>query len=325
MLLTAASAAQLRQIAIVEIPGPPGFGAVAFAGRYLLISHTAANTLDIFDPTRRRVIAQIKDLSGPRGIAVDEEQGKIYIANSANKTVAVVSTQTWKVEKTIALDSPPDWLLLVPQRGALLATNWHERGISSIKLETGDITSIPLNGIPQSLAYDRQQETVFVSLQGDSGIIGIGPDNKVAQHFEVKGPEPTGLAFDSQSNHLYVAVRGAVLVLDPASGAEVARVPSPESTDSLWYDPDTHSVYAAAEDGSVNMIRAEGGRYFSEDELKTQVKGHTLAFDSGRKFVYMPGGREGRSKLVILKRVEGNGVQSAEKSAGPQAALAGEN
>jgi DNA-binding beta-propeller fold protein YncE len=321
MLFSVASAAQLRQIAMIEIPGPPGFGAVAFAGRYLLISHTAADTLDIFDPNRRRVISTIKDLFGPRGIAVDEEQGRIYIANSGNNTVAMINTRTWKIDRTFQLSSAPDSLLLVPQRQTVYAGSWRQRSIAAIDPESGRVESIALNGIPQGLAYDRAQDLVFVSLQGDAAVVGLNRQNQVARQIQINAPEPTGLAVDTQSGRLYVAVRGAVLVLAPATGAEIARVPSPESTDSLWYDSDTHSVYAAAEDGSVNMIRAEGGRYFSEDELKTQVKGHTLAFDSARSFVYMPGGREGRSKLVILKRFE-TPPSNARAAQGPQSATA---
>ena len=313
MLLTAASAAQLRQIAIVEIPGPPGFGSVAFAGKYLLISHTAANTLDIFDPARRRVIAQVKDLSAPRGIAVDTEQGRIYVANSGNNTVALISTRTWKVENSFTLPSSPDAVLLVPQRQSLYVTSAHDRQLSSVHLETGKIDSIAVNGLPQSLAYDRPQDLVFVSLQGDSAIVGLDAQNQVARRFQINAPLPTGLAFDEQANRLYVAVRGAVLVLDPTNGSELARVASSESTDTLWYDPDTRSVYAAAEDGSVNMIRADGAKYISDDELKTPVKGHSLAFDPGRGFVYMPGGHEGRSKLVILRRIASPGTSTAQK------------
>src|SRR5438105_4280341 len=137
MLFTVASAAQLRQVAIIEIPGPPGFGAVAFAGKYLLISHTAANTLDIFDPARRRVIATIKELSGPRGIAVDEEQGRIYVANSGNNTVALINTRTWKIDRTFQLSSAPDSLLLVPQRQKLYAGSWRQRSLATIDVEGG--------------------------------------------------------------------------------------------------------------------------------------------------------------------------------------------
>lgn len=319
MLFAVASAAQLRQVAIIEIPGPPGFGSLAFAGRYLLISHTAANTLDIFDPARRRVIATIKDLSAPRGIAVDEEQGRIYVANSGSNTVAMINTRTWKIDKTFQLAAPPDALLLVPQRQKLYAGSWRQRSLSAIDVESGAADNIALNGIPQSLAYDRAQDLLFASLQGDAAVVGLNRENQVARKFQINAPEPTGLALDPQSSKLYVAVRGAVLVLDPQSGAEVARVPSSESTDTLWYDDNTHSIYAAAEDGSVNMIRADGGHYASEDELKTQVKGHTLAFDPARSYVYMPGGREGRSKLVILRRVENPAARSAQPS---EAALA---
>ena len=92
MLLAAASAAQLRQVAIVEIPGRPGFDAVAFSGKFLLIAHTAANTLDVFDPARRRVVAQVKDLNAPRGLAVDAEQQRLYVANAGNNTISVVSS-----------------------------------------------------------------------------------------------------------------------------------------------------------------------------------------------------------------------------------------
>lgn len=314
MLFTAASAAQLRQVAMIEIPGPPGFGALAFAGKYLLISHTAANTLDIFDPARRRVIATIKGLSAPRGIAVDEEQGRIYIANSGSNNVAMINTRTWKIDKTFQVTAPPDSLLLVPQRQRLYAGSWHQRSLSTVDLDSGQVESIALNGIPQSLAYDRAQDLLFASLQGDAAVVGLNRQNQVARKFGVNAPEPTGLAMDPQSSKLYVAVRGAVLVLDPQNGTEIARVPSPVSTDTLWYDADTHSIYAAAEDGSVNMIRADGGHYASEDELKTQVKGHTLAFDPGRSYVYMPGGREGRSKLVILRRVENPASRSSQPS-----------
>src|SRR2546423_826541 len=119
VMLAAASAAQLRQIAIVEIPGRPGFDAMAFSGKLLLIAHTAADTLDVFDPARRRVVAQVKGLSSPRGLAVDGEQQLVYVANAGNHTVAVISSNDWKILDSIQFQAEPDALLLVPQRGAL--------------------------------------------------------------------------------------------------------------------------------------------------------------------------------------------------------------
>src|SRR5207237_4299260 len=54
MLLAAASAAQLRQVAVVGIPGRPCFVAVSLWGKCLLIARAAAHPFDVFDPPRRR-------------------------------------------------------------------------------------------------------------------------------------------------------------------------------------------------------------------------------------------------------------------------------
>ena len=318
MLLAAASAAQLRQVAIVEIPGRPGFDAVAFSGKFLLIAHTAANTLDVFDPARRRVIAQVKDLNAPRGLAVDDEQQRVYVANAGNSTIAVVSSGDWKILDTIQLSAEPDALLLVPQRDALYVGLSRRQAIAAIDLKSKQASEIPLNTTPAGLTFDRKRNLVYVSAQGGAPeILALDASNAVSQRFRLNATQPTGMALDTEDDHLYVAVRAAVLALDPNSGTEIARIPSSSGTDTLWYDANTRSIFAASEDGAVNMIRADAGRYYSEDELKTQVKGHTLAFDPSRQFVYMPGGREGRSKMVIVKRIENPNSQSAAAAPPP--------
>src|SRR5260370_35333055 len=96
-----AASAQLRQIAMIEIPGQPGFDAAVFADQYLVIAHSATNTLDIFDPAKRRVIAQVKNLSDPRGMAVDRQTARIYVANTAVATHAAMSPKRWTVHDRI--------------------------------------------------------------------------------------------------------------------------------------------------------------------------------------------------------------------------------
>src|SRR5207237_8601756 len=79
-LVATASAAQLRQVAMIDIPGRPGFDGLAFVGKVVVMAHGGAGTLDVFDPARRRVIAQVPGMSNPRGIAVDPAAGKVYVA-----------------------------------------------------------------------------------------------------------------------------------------------------------------------------------------------------------------------------------------------------
>src|SRR5512142_697833 len=85
--------AQLRQIGMVDIPGRPGFDEAVFANGMLVLAHEAAGTLDIFDPAKRRVVAQVEGLAGPHGIAVDPRGMRVYVANSSGKNIAVISSK----------------------------------------------------------------------------------------------------------------------------------------------------------------------------------------------------------------------------------------
>jgi DNA-binding beta-propeller fold protein YncE len=325
LLLAGASAAQLKQIAVIEIPGRPGFDALAFSGRYLLMAHTSIGTVEVFDTTRRRVVKQITGLSEPRGLAVDNNAGLLYIANAGNNSVAVASTKDWQVQQTLQLSVEPAKLLLVPEQKMLYVAARRTPSLAMVNLTLGSEASVvQLSGRPRQMAFDAGQKLVFVNVQDTAEVIGISSSGQVAQRFKLAASQPTGLAFDPTARRLYVAVRSAVLVLDPASGTELARVPSAQGTDTLWYDESTRNVFAAAADGSVNMIHTDGGKYFSEDELRTDVRGSTLAYDPARNFVYVPGGREGRSKLVILRRVESPNaaVQQAHRQTEGQSQLA---
>src|SRR3954468_12391773 len=106
------ASAQLKQVAIIDLPGRPGFDAVAFANNHLVIAHAAAGTVDIFNPVRRRLVAQVTNLARPTGIAVDEQAGKVYIANSDAKNIVVINTKDWQVASTTPLQAEPVSLLI---------------------------------------------------------------------------------------------------------------------------------------------------------------------------------------------------------------------
>src|SRR2546430_16136620 len=91
------SAAKLREIAMLDIPGRPGFETLAFAKGYLVMAHDGASTVDIFDPAKRRFVAQISGIVSARGVAVDDATGHVYIADAGTSTIDVVNSNNWQV------------------------------------------------------------------------------------------------------------------------------------------------------------------------------------------------------------------------------------
>jgi YVTN family beta-propeller protein len=320
-------AAKLRQVALIDLQGSPGFNQAIMANGQVVVTRPGTNTIEVFSPVKRRVIARISQISDPRGMAVDDEGGTLYVALAGNSSIAVVDTRNWRVEKIIPVEHRPDKLLWVGQTKTLYATSVLDRTLSAIDLRRSSEGSvIELNALPQGLVYDTARQAILISLQDLKQIAVIDRSNKIVERFKLVASEPTGLALDEPRRRLYVAVRYAVLALNADTGVEVARIPAPGGIDALVLDPDGNLLYAAAGDGSVLAI--DLNRNVVDHELPTDVKGYSIAYDPAHKMIFLPGGREGRSKMVILSpagvtqpnRPQNAAAPRPQSSTNPQAA-----
>jgi DNA-binding beta-propeller fold protein YncE len=327
-LLPAASAQtvsgnlKMRQIAVIELPGRPGYDTTAFANGMLLMAHSAANTVDIFDPVKRRLVAQVQGIGEPRGIVVDPQTGLAYIAARSTNSITVLNTKDWSVAGVIGLKHAPENIALVPTTKSILVSNPMNASVSVVSLDSlgkkdAELATIDLGGRPQQIAWDSTKHVAYVAIEDRSEIAVVDPANAsspITKRIKVEASQPTGLAFDPGSRKLFVAVRYAVLQIDPDAGIEIARAPAAAGTDTLWFDDASKRLYAAAGDGSVHIFRVDGN-ITSENEFRAEVRGHSLAYDPTTKMMYLSGGREGKSKVLILKEagtVPAGEAQTAE-------------
>jgi YVTN family beta-propeller protein len=303
----AGNGVKLRQVAMIDLTGDPGFNQAVMANGQVVISRPATNTIEIFSPVKRRVIARISQIDNPRGIAVDDHALRVYVALAGSNRIAVIDSKTWKVEKLIPVEQRPEKLLWVPETETLYATSVLDRSLSIINPKGGDPKGeaetevVELHALPDHLLYDSQRQVLLVSLQDLGEVAAIDGSNKIVERFKLEASEPTGLALDDANRRLYVAVRFAILVLNADTGAEVLRIPAPGGINTLVLDPTADLLYASAGDGSVLSIDLTSNMV--DQELPTDVKGYTMAYDPSRKMLFLPGGREGRSKMVILSPI----------------------
>jgi YVTN family beta-propeller protein len=310
----AAYPAKLRQVAMVDLPGEPGFNEVAIAGGNVVISRPATNTIEIFSPVKRRIVARISQVQGPRGIAVDDEGARVYVALSGSDSIAVINSHNWQVEKLIQVQQRPEKLLWVPETKTLYASSILSRSVSVVDpLIARESKVIDVNGLPQDMLYDPGHQQLLVTLQDLRQVATIDRSNTVVNRFKLAASEPTSMALDSARKRIYVAVRYAVLALNLDNGSELFRIPAPGGTDTLILDPNGNLLYAAGGDGSVLAIDLIHNTV--DHELPTDVKGFSIAYDPSHKMLFMPGAREGRSKMVILSPIsmaDQNRPQTAE-------------
>ena len=320
-------AAKLREIAMLDISGRPGFETLAFAKGYLVMAHDGAGKVDIFDPAKRRFVAEISGIVSPRGVAVDDVNGRVYIADAGTNSIDIVNSNNWQVEERISLSRAPENLLLIPGTTNIVATNPYTRSLTLVSRQINrEMQIIDIGGDPDLMAYDPIRNAIFVTVEDQNAVVAypasLEKDAKPIHTIKLKASQPTGIILVPTTRTIYVAVRFAVLALDADSGAELSRIPVAGGTDRLWLDSAGNTLYAASSDGTVTMLRVNGRQLQYDSELKTNVKGHSLAFDPERKLIYVPGGREGRSKMVILKQFGALPMASEEVA---RAAVSGSN
>jgi DNA-binding beta-propeller fold protein YncE len=303
----------LRQVAIVDLPGRPGFDDMAIVRGMVVMTHSGAGSVDVFDQTKRRVVAHVDGIEGARGLAVDEASGKVYV--SGTDIISIIDVNGWKVAGSIPVQGRPDSLLFLSQPRRLVFTDSRAQTINAVDPGTRQIlTSVPVGGRTGYVAFDNTRNLIYATIQDLKQVVALDPALRVVKRINVTGSQPTGIAFDASSDRIYVSIRYAIVALNPDSGAELSRVAAPAGVDRLWLDEGAHTLVAAA-GGSVMMVSTAGATLSASEEISTDVKGYAVAYDPQRKLVYLPGGREGRSKLLILKQTGAalqQGTQNAE-------------
>jgi DNA-binding beta-propeller fold protein YncE len=198
------------------------------------------------------------NLQSPRGIAVDQQNGKIYVAQSGNNSIAVVSFEGWQVSGVIPLKQPPTALLLDDISTRLFWSSAQSNSLSILDLTTREnIGSVDLAGRSSGMAWDQERGVAFVNLQDMAQVVAVNSKLQVVSQFKLNASQPTGIVYDGRTRRLYVAVRYAVLSISDQDGAKANRVAAPAGVDSLWLDPESRALYAASP-GSLLVMRADG-------------------------------------------------------------------
>jgi hypothetical protein len=123
---------------------------------------------------------------------------------------------------------------------------------------------------------------------------------QIVSRFKLNASQPTDIVYDARTRRLYIAARKAVLAINDQDGSETNRVEAPMGVDGLWLNPEARTLYAASP-GELTVIKADNGQFAVADRIPSDIKGHNVAFDPQSNMVFLSGGREGRSAMLLLR------------------------
>src|SRR5436853_2859328 len=190
---TAPALAQiLKQVVVIELPGPHGkrfdYLTIDTDDHYLLSAHLAAGQTYVIDLRSNKVTATVTDTPGAEGVEYVPELKKFYTSNAGDNTIGVVDLRQMKVIKKLKTEAKPD--------GSAYAAPFHKLYVSDEQGKAEAIVDVRTDNIVRTLhfdsetgmpQYDRVSRKVYVNLQDQNIFAVIDPATD-----EVIGRYPVG-------------------------------------------------------------------------------------------------------------------------------------
>ncbi|MGA2978756.1 MAG: YncE family protein [Terriglobales bacterium] len=245
-----------------------------------------ATRVMVVDTESGKQVGEIPDTAGVHGIALDAEIGRGFTSNGREDTVSVFDLKSLAVEKKIKVGSGPDAILYDPFSKRVFTFNGKgsDKTATAVDASKGEVVGmIELGGKPEFAATD-EKGTVFVNIEDTSELVAFDPRKlTVKSRWKLAGcEEPTGLAIDRKNRRLFAGCGGnkKMMVVDADSGKVLASLAIGEGCDATGFDADRGLAFASAGDGTITVIKEDGGDKFSVAQTVTTQKGaRTMAVD----------------------------------------------
>jgi YVTN family beta-propeller protein len=206
-------------------------------------------------------------LASPQTPVFNPANGDIYVANSGDGSIAVISDQTNRFVAIICVGSSPFAPIYDPSNEELYVSNEGGRTVSVVSA-LSVVATVPVGDDPRPAAFDSQNGDVYVPNYGSDFMSVIsGATNTVAANITV-GKGVGGAVFDPANGDLYLTSnqQGAVLIVDGATNSLIANItldfaicngPCTRFQDNPWppvFDPANGDVYVSNAGGDTVSV-----------------------------------------------------------------------
>ena len=243
----------------------------------------------------------IKGEGGTDYIAVEAATGRAFVSRSTH--VMVVDGGTGKVVGDIANTPGVHGAGIATKAGHGFTTNGGDKTVTMFDLKTlAEIKRIPIEqGGLDGIMYDEPDDLII--LTNHSRPIGtltaLNPKTgEIVGNVELEDNAPEGAAADGKG-HIFVnnESKNTIQVIDVKTWKATASWPLDpcKGPTGIAYDKASDRIFSGCSNTSV-VVDAKSGKIVAEIKNGTRVD--ALAWDPGKKLIYIPNGGEGNVTVV---------------------------
>jgi YVTN family beta-propeller protein len=239
---------------------------------FFVLALNNGNTISVIDPFigfgSSKLYTTVR-LPGPgEDWVLDDQHQRLYVTMPLINAVAVVRTEDWKVDATLAVGVRPTQIALAPDGSSLWVIDGGMGGAASgvtvldpasgavlARLETGTGA--------HALTFTDDGRLAFLTNQAKGSVTVIDAATRRKLRDVVTGAQPVGLAYSPVARAVYVAHRGAagLVVLDAEQLTVRSRVRTGAGLTAVHFDQSGRWAFAVnAVTDSIYVVDARTGR-----------------------------------------------------------------
>ena len=295
----AAGGTTLKQVATIDLPGPPGkrfdYLTIDYDDGYLLSAHLGAGILYVIDLKTNKVVQAIPDVPGVEGVEYVPELKKAYTSDWLEKKIGVIDLRQGKVITKLPAQQKPD--------GSAYAPPFHKLYVSDERAKTEIVVDVQTDKVVNTLSfksetgmpqYDPVAKLIYINLQELNIMTVIDPaaDKVVTPAYAVspcKGNH--GMALDTEHRRAFLVCEdnNLMAVIDLEKHTVVTTLPIPDGGDVIKFDPGLKRIYVACYSGAISIFQEDDPDHFRKmEDFPVQQKVHSLAVDERTHRIYVP-------------------------------------
>ena len=262
-------------------------------GERLFVANLSNDSLDVVDLKAGKLLKQIAGQKKAQGVAFAPTLNRIYQGNGTDGVCNVFDGKTFEKLHTLKLPDA-DNVRYNPATG-LVYVGHAEASLTAFDAKTYAVkATVKLPGPPEAFQIDSARKRLYVNCLNPAtvAIIDLDKHEVVSKHPLKLADACYPMALDVKGQRVFVGCRKKpmVVVLDAATGKELAGVEIPGDIDDLFFDAKRGRLYASCGEGVLAVLEEKEGKLALVESIPTAKLSRTCLFDAegDRLFVVLP-------------------------------------
>lgn len=252
-----------KTIPLPDVSGRLDHMGIDVKGARLFVAALENNTVEVIDLRAGKWLRRVPGFSKPQGVFYAPDVKKLFVASGKDGTCKSFDGKTFALLHTEKLSLGADLVdydrrarqVYVGHGGKDAGNEYGELALIDA-ISGREAENIQLEAHPGAILVGEDAQ-VFVTVPEKGHILVLDrKSHAIQQTWALEGnPHATSVALDAAHHRLFVGTRNpaTIVVLDSGSGKEVARMPTVNTLDGIYFDRATRRIYASGGEGFVDV------------------------------------------------------------------------